>query len=350
MSLHLYNNKAYVLSAPSLQKSTKEYVLTIIDKIYRKLNVESITLLDNGINYDTYSLESSDGKFYLLKVSLDPENIQLSRESFFLKKLKNFASGKFVCLKKVKVGDDILCLLSQFPNSVNLKDVGRDFFLKNADVFFWTHKALIEKIKPKRLKSGYLKELSESKDFSKNFTDKTKSLVKDYTDYIKLEKILINLLHDLNNSAPNIKDLKPCLSNINFDSIYLTDSLFFFDKLEGCCKYDPYLDLCDIILNFSFRDEAQDQILSAYKSVHKSFNEEKFKSFYDFCVKKKLVESLSDYLTEVYELRCLRIKKITEVISIFYSNLRNFKKLPIFIDNQDFLLKTITEPVLGVKA
>ena len=123
MSLHLYNNKAYVLSAPSLQKSTKEYVLTIIDKIYRKLNVESITLLDNGINYDTYSLESSDGKFYLLKVSLDPENIQLSRESFFLKKLKNFASGKFVCLKKVKVGDDILCLLSQFPNSVNLKDV-----------------------------------------------------------------------------------------------------------------------------------------------------------------------------------------------------------------------------------
>ena len=37
-------------------------------------------------------------------------------------------------------------------------------------------------------------------------------------------------------------------------------------------------------------------------------------------------------------------------MSVFYSNFKNFKKLPIFIDNQDFLLKTITEPVLGVKA
>ena len=66
MSLHLYNNKAYVLNTPSLQKSTKEYVLTIIDKIYSKLNVESVTLLDNGINYDTYSLKSLDGKFPFL--------------------------------------------------------------------------------------------------------------------------------------------------------------------------------------------------------------------------------------------------------------------------------------------
>jgi hypothetical protein len=350
MSLHLFNNKAYVLNTPSLQNSTKEFVLTIIDKIYSNLSVESIRLLHNGINYDTYYLKCSDGKFYLLKISFDPENTQLSRESLFLKKLKNFASGKFICLKRVKVGDDILCLLSQFPDCLNLKDVGRDFFLKNAEVFFWTHKALVEKIKPKRSKSGYLKELFYNKDFSKNFTDKTKSIIEDYTDYTKLEKILTNLLNDLNDTAPNIKNLKPCLSNINFDSIYLTDSLFFFDKLEGCCKYDPYLDLCDIILNFSFIDGAKDKILSAYKSVHKSFDEEKFKSFYDFCVKKKLLESVSDYLTEVYDLRCLRIKQITEIISIFYSNLKNFKKLPVFIDNQDFLLKTITEPVLGVKA
>ena len=95
---------------------------------------------------------------------------------------------------------------------------------------------------------------------------------------------------------------------------------------------------------------AKDQIVSAYKAVHKNFNDEKFKSFYDFCVKKKLLESLSDYLREVYELRCLRINKITDIMSVFYSNFKNFKKLPIFIDNQDFLLKTITEPVLGVKA
>ena len=350
MSLHLYNNKAYVLNAPSLQKSTEEYVLTIIDKIYSDLNVQSVTLLDNGINYDTYSLKSLDGKFYLLKVSLDSENIQLSRESFFLKQLKNFASAKFICLKKIKVGDDILCLLSQFPNCVNLKDVGRDFFLKHADVFFWTHKGLIEKIKPKKLKSGYLKQLTENLDFSKNFADKTKNSIKDYTDYDRLEKILFNLLDDIRDSAPNMSSFTPCLSNITIDSIFLTNSLFFFDKLEDCCKYDPYLDLCDIILNLGFKNEAKDQIVSAYTTVYKNFNDEKFKSFYDFCVKKKLLESLNDYLREVYELRCLRINKISEVISIFYSSFKNFKKLPVFIDNQDFLLKTITEPVLGVKA
>ena len=350
MSLHLYNNKAYVLNTPSLQKSTKEYVLTIIDKIYSKLNVESVTLLDNGINYDTYSLKSLDGKFYLLKVSLDPENIQLSRESFFLKQLKNFASAKFICLKKVKVGDDILCLLSQFPNCINLKDAGRGFFLENADVFFWTHKSLIEQIKPKRLKSGYLKQLTEHQDFSKNFTDRTKNLIKDYTDYDRLEKILFSLLNDIRNTAPNISDFSPCLSNITIDSIFLTNSLFFFDKLEDCCKYHPYIDLCDIILNLSYKDDAKEQIISMYRSNHKDFDQGKFDSFFNFCVKKKLLECLSDYLREVYQLRCFRISKITDIMSVFYSNFKNFKKLPVFIDNQDFLLKTITEPVLGVKA
>ena len=350
MSLHLFNNKAYVLNPPSLENSTKEFVLAIIDKIYNNLNVESIKLLNTGINYDTYYLKCLDGKFYLLKVSLDPENTQLSRESLFLKKLKNFASGKFICLKRVKVGDDILCLLSQFPDCLNLKDVGRDFFLKNADVFFWTHKALVEKIKPKRSKSGYLKELTEHQDFSKNFTNKTKNLIKDYTDYNRLEKILFSLLDDIRNTAPNISDFSPCLSNITIDSIFLTNSLFFFDKLEGCCKYHPYLDLCDIILNLSFNDEAKDQIVSSYKNVYENFNDEKFKSFYDFCVKKKLLECLGDYLREVYQLRCFRIIKITDIMSIFYSNFKNFKKLPVFIDNQDFLLKTITEPVLGAKA
>ena len=48
-----------------------------------------------------------------------------------------------------------------------------------------------------------------------------------------------------------------------------------------------------------------------YRSNHKDFDQGKFDSFFDFCVKKKLLESLSDYLREVYELRCLRINKIT---------------------------------------
>ena len=123
MSLHLYNDKAYVLNTPSLKDSTREYILSILDKIYNQLSVENITLIDNGINYDTYSLKASDGKLYLLKVSLDPDNVQLARESFFLKQLKNFASAKFICLKKVKVGDDILCLLCQFPDCINLKQI-----------------------------------------------------------------------------------------------------------------------------------------------------------------------------------------------------------------------------------
>ena len=90
MSLHLYNDKAYVLNTPSLKDSTREYILSILDKIYNQLSVENITLIDNGINYDTYSLKASDGKLYLLKVSLDPDNVQLARESFFFKAVKKF--------------------------------------------------------------------------------------------------------------------------------------------------------------------------------------------------------------------------------------------------------------------
>ena len=350
MSLHLFHNKTYVTSKPTLLEPTKKYIDKILENFNFSIQVKNINIFDNGLNYDTYSIESKDGKFFLLKVSFDSDNIQLKREVRVLKKLNSFASGKLIGFKNIKIGEKILCALIQFPNCVSLKNLGRDFFLKNSETFFYTHKVLIQKVKPKRSKSGYLKELVDDQNFSKNFTTKTKSLISNYTDYDRLENILKVALDQVESSAPNVENPLPCLSNINSNSIYLGNSLFFFDKIDGFCNYHPYLDLCDIILNLIFEENSKKQIISSFKSVYTDFDNELFDCFFEFCIKKKFLESISSYVREVYELRCLRVEKITEIISMFHSNYSYFRNLSIFIDNQDFLFKTITEPVLGVKA
>jgi len=41
---------------------------------------------------------------------------------------------------------------------------------------------------------------------------------------------------------------------------------------------------------------------------------------------------------------------VTDNINVFYTNFKHFNKIPIFLDNKEFLVKSLTEPVLGAKA
>lgn len=350
MNLHLFNNRAYIINTPSLKDSSVKFVKAILDKLNYVIDIKQLESFDNALDYDTYSIKAKDGKFYLLKVSFDSSNKSLKKESKILKQLKGFACGKFIAFDKIKISEEIVCLLMQFPDSLCFDSLGRSFVIENSEILFKTHKHLCENLKVKSSKTNYLKESFEEFNFPKFLDKKTKAAIDSYSDYKLFEKIYKDLVKDLKAHVPKTLKHKPCLGNMNISSIFLKENLIFFDKLEKCSNFHPLIDLCELILTLGLKDKQKNKLIKSFILVYNDVNAVAFNEFFNFSIRKKLLENMCIYLREVYYLNFFRAEKVTDNINVFYTNFKHFNKIPIFLDNKEFLVKSLTEPVLGAKA
>ena len=134
MNINLFNNRAYIINTQSFKSSSEKFLSVVLDKLGVSLDIKNLDFFDTCLNYDTYSITSSDNKFYLLKISFDTNDKYLKREANILKKLKGYASGKFITLKKIQISEEIVCSLIQFPNSLSLKKLNGVLSLKSSHV------------------------------------------------------------------------------------------------------------------------------------------------------------------------------------------------------------------------
>ena len=67
-------------------------------------------------------------------------------------------------------------------------------------------------------------------------------------------------------------------------------------------------------------------------------------------LRKKLGELITAYIKEVYLYDSYRYEKIMHIADTFSHLYERFVKIPIFKEHRHFIMKTITEPILGVKA
>ena len=349
MNINLFNNRAYIINTPSFKSSSEKFLRVVLDKLGASIDIKNLDFFDTCLNYDTYSITSSDNKFYLLKISFDINDKYLKREANILKKLKGYASGKFITLKKIQITEEIVCSLIQFPNSLSLKNLGRTFIIQNSDALFKTHQYLCDDLQVNRGKTSYLKELFDECNFTAYFDTETKANIDKNSDYKCFEKIYKDLAKDLEKHLPELSSYKTCLGNMSINSIYLKENLIFFDKLDNFCNFHPFIDLCDLILEMGLTEAQKNLLIKSFIESYKDASFADFNNFFAFAVRKKLLQTISTYLREIYFLKFLRAEHITECISQFHNNLNYFKKIPIFIDNKDFILKSLTEPILGAK-
>ena len=72
--------------------------------------------------------------------------------------------------------------------------------------------------------------------------------------------------------------------------------------------------------------------------------------FYNCLMRKKIADLISAYIYEVYLFNSYRVNRILDVADTFSHCYERFRSVPLFEENREFVLKTLTEPILGVKA
>ena len=134
-------------------------------------------------------------------------------------------------------------------------------------------------------------------------------------------------------------------------NIFFDKTNFYFDDFECVFMGHPYIDFTDILLELGISEDIQYKLFSQFCRYGKiSEDREFFKKLYEIQLRKKLGDLISQYIKEIYIYDSYRYDNILNIADIFSHCYERFCKIEIFNKNRDFIMKTICEPIFGVKA
>ena len=348
----LFKDKAYAFTSAGNPEDDCDFAKKVLHRINPTFEPKDIRLHTVKDHCDIFLI--TDNKDLLkLKVSLDDEDSLLKKEATALRSISSCkTSPKLISQGSAKIGDDLQYLLTKIPIGENVRDYGRSGLFEKVDLFFASYWDFFN---TRPVKQTYKKILER---FSKNLIpeqilpQESLEAVKTYTDYNLCKKIFSDLRNDLDHNFEKVKkELKyKCHANLSLDSIFVTSDSFYFDELHSVCMGHPYIDLIDVMLEVGL---PQVQEMSFFKEfcVKGKFNQDidLYNKLYDLQTKKKLTELLTAYVKEVYLYDSYRYEKILFIADTFAHCFEKFAKIRVFKENSDFIMKTICEPIFGVK-
>ena len=113
----------------------------------------------------------------------------------------------------------------------------------------------------------------------------------------------------------------------------------------------PYVDFVDLILETGVNEDNDIKLLKKFcESGEIAVNRDLYFQVYLMQLRKKLADLLISYIREVYLYDSYRYEQILYIADNFSHLYERFCKIELFKNNRDFLMKTICEPIFGVKA
>ena len=349
----LFKGKVYAFPQTQNQEQDLTFASKVIEKIAPKLNVSNISLGKINDNYDVFTIIDTNRKNYKLKISLDDSDGILKKEGSVIKNSKSKTIPTFKSYGEIKIGENISYLLTIVPPYESVRDYGRSCLMENMDLFFSnyfdfqctksvrpTYKTSLDKFFDNLDPQNYL-----PKDSLKAFESYTDyPLCRDFMNQLKEET------YELTKKTHLPYKFK-CHGNLSLDNIFFDKKMFYFDGFESVYMGHPFIDLVDLFLEIGLPEEDQYRILSKFCAVGELSEErDYFKSLYEIQLRKKMGDLISNYIKEIYIYDSYRYDNILNIADVFSHCYERFCKVEIFNKNRDFIMKTICEPIFGVKA
>jgi hypothetical protein len=349
----LFKHKAYAFNQPSDTEQDCRFAQQLIKKVKPKLTVSKITLSSVCDDYDVFHIVDQTSDFFKLKISLSDEKGVFKKEVTALRSLGKEHIPKYVCHGEIKIGDEVQYLLTKAVQSESVRNIGRSALAENMDQFFINY---FEFAKTRGVRNSYktnLKNFYDNLEPEKQLPEESIKAIKNYTDYDKCKIFFVVLKEEINKRKNQLQHLfkQKCHSNLTLDSIFYNNHFFYLDNLDQTCMGHTYIDICDLILDSGFSKSNDIPIFDEFCSLGSISNDrELFYKFFELQLRKKLGTLLLAYIKEVYLYDSYRYDKIIEIADTFSHLYERFCEIPIFNDNKNFIMKTICEPIFGVKA
>ena len=296
---------------------------------------------------------TADKQFFKLKISLSDPDKFLKKESVVLRRSACPAVPILTDYGTIKIGEEVTYLLARVPAGESLRTGGRSSLLNQLDLFFtsyWTF-AKTGNVKPtyKKVINYFTTNLIPENVFGRESLE----ALQEYTDYDLCEKFLLDLRADILSRFENIRGElnKKCHANLSIDSIFFYGGGFYFDKLYNVCMGHPYIDFCDLVIESGSSPKNDISLWKRFcDSGSYPQDRELYTKIYQLCLRKKLAHLLISYIKEIYLYDSFRYEEIFYIADSFSSAYDRFREIESFSENKDFIMKTICEPIFGVKA
>ena len=142
-----------------------------------------------------------------------------------------------------------------------------------------------------------------------------------------------------------------CHANLCLEAISYNYNSFYFDFLHNVSMGHKYVDLVDIMLELGLKIEDDGRFIDLFcNKLEIDYDTKTYQKFYELQIRKKLAELVISYIKEVYLYDSFRYQKIFFIADTFSQCYKRFCSIDIFKKNREFIMKTICEPIFGVKA
>lgn len=352
---NLFKNKAYVVPSHVAEENSEiELVKTLLQSLDKPIFAEKVEFISETENYDVYKYQCK-GYSYCIKISLDPNCKEIDHECKHLKKINPLVRPEYVKDGVAKVGDELRYIITSYENAENLNNLGRAYFLENFNSFCDSYFLMQQS---EKVNVSYKHHLSEYFEMSRmeNLMEDSLQGIKDYTNFPLINKIMADMKNELmlcyDESFSAQKFI--CHGNLNAENIISKNGLFKFVNFNNCYSSHCFLDLNEIIIELGLPENLEFDLLENFcHKLNIDFNKETLK-LYKKCNKivliKKGIQLIMSYLKEVYVFDSRRIDEIVKISDKFSQSYDRYMSISHFKNNEDFILKTITEPILSEKA
>lgn len=349
----LFKDKAYAFSQAGDPEDDCKFAATLLEKTEPDLDITDISLWGVTDYYDVFMLIDAKKRFFKLKISLSDPDGFLKKESVVLRRNACPSLPILLDYGTIKIGEEVTYLLTRIPIGESIRSHGRSCLTNNLDLFFksyWTF------VKSGNVKPTYKKIINY---FAKNLIPESAlpedSLLalKEYSNYNLCEKLLLDLRADTLNCFENIQKKlnKKCHARLSLDSVFYYGGGFYFEELHHVCMGHPYIDFCDLLIEMGSPQENDVFLWKQFcESGDYPQDRELYKGVYRMCIRKKLADLLISYIKEVYLYDSFRYEEIFHIADSFSHAYPRFHGIESFEKNKDFIMKTICEPIFGVKA
>ena len=329
-----------------------EFIEKILSASGLQEPVESLVMISEHNDYDHYEIALNDGTCWRLKLSFDNNSPLLKRESTFLSDCNGVAGGKLQHFSEHTLGENIPHLIYQIPTCLGVQDLGLSFFLEEQRLLFGSYFSLLEKLSPKQYYKSIVQDNFKTLNLSSRiFSPASREAIKSHSSYASFTAFFTKLKKETDKQLSSLVLKKKCLGGLKPENIFFNNELFFFDPLHNACLHHPFADFVDLILDVGLDEEMERNALKDFCELGLLEEDEHlYESVYNLQLRKKLADLLISYIREVYLYDSYRYEQILYIADNFSHLYERFCKIELFKNNRDFLMKTICEPIFGVKA
>lgn len=354
----LFINRAFVFSSLSpASEEDRVFVESILKQANFEGPIDSVMSIGFTNDYDSYEIKSGD-KTFILKFSLDKRCPSIFIEGAVLEGSRNMIAPKLIGFGVTKAGEEISYLVYEKLNAESLKELGRGFLMDNLSSFCSSLRWLgfVEQSTCSELPlfDKFVGRFLEMADISKYFLEDSLESLRGYTDFNKLETILNSLkesiIDEVNTQQDVFNKTGLCHGSLSLDNIFSRKGWFKFSDYDKAFNGNPVLDLAWLVLNLGLNKSAEKDLIKAYFTPATSSYKDDYDTCFSIMSKLFLLELVVLYLQEVYLLGGSREDKILELNEKLAQGVSRFHGIKAFDEHKDFIVKTITEPILGIKA